>query len=37
MLAREGIRISNPTLNSNIYIRVARLMEFIEDVFKDFV
>ena len=37
LLAREGIQISNTTLNSYIHNGIDRLREFIEDVFKEFV
>ena len=37
LLAREGIHISNTTLNSYIHNGITRLREFIEDVFKEFV
>lgn len=37
LLAREGIHISNTTLNSYIHNRIAKLKEFMEDVFKGFV
>ena len=37
LLAREGIHISNTTLNSYIHNGIAKLKEFIEDVFKEFV
>ena len=37
LLAREGIHISNTTLNSYIHNGIAKLKEFMEDVFKGFV
>ena len=37
LLAREGIHISNTTLNSYIHNGIAKLREFMEDVFKEFV
>ena len=37
LLAREGIHISNTTLNSYIHNGISRLREFMEDVFKEFV
>ena len=37
LLAREGIHISNTTLNSYIHNGITRLREFMEDVFKGFV
>lgn len=37
LLAREGIHISNTTLNSYIHNGIAKLREFIEVVFKEFV
>lgn len=37
LLAREGIHISNTTLNSYIHNGIDRLREFIGDVFKEFV
>lgn len=37
LLAREGIHISNTTLNSYIHNGIGRLREFIGDVFKEFV
>ena len=37
LLAREGIHISNTTLNSYIHNGIAKLKEFMEDVFKEFV
>ena len=37
LLAREGIHISNSTLNSYIHNGIAKLKEFMEDVFKGFV
>ena len=37
LLAREGIHISNATLNSYIHNGISRLREFMEDVFKEFV
>ena len=37
LLAREGIHISNTTLNSYIHNGISRLREFMEDVFKKFV
>ena len=37
LLAREGIHISNTTLNSYIHNGIDRLSEFIGDVFKEFV
>lgn len=37
LLAREGIHISNTTLNSYIHNGMDRLSEFIGDVFKEFV
>lgn len=37
LLAREGIQISNTTLNSYIHNGIDRLREFIGDVFKEFV
>ena len=37
LLAREGIHISNTTLNSYIHNGIAKLKEFIGDVFRDFV
>lgn len=35
--AREGIHISNTMQNSYIHNGIAKLREFIEDVFKEFV
>ena len=37
LLAREGIHISNTTLNSYIHNGIAKLKEFIGDAFKEFV
>lgn len=37
LLAREGIHISNTTLNSYIHNGIAKLEDFIGDVFKKFV
>jgi transposase len=37
LLAREGIHISNTTLNSYIHNGIAKLKEFMEDVFKGFI
>lgn len=37
LLAREGIHISSTTLNSYIHNGIAKLKEFMEDVFKGFV
>lgn len=37
LLAREGIHISNTTLNSHIHNGIARLREFVGDAFKEFV
>lgn len=37
LLAREGIHISNTTLNGYIHNGISRLREFMEDVFKEFV
>lgn len=37
LLAREGIHISNTTLNSYIHNGIAKLKEFMEDAFKEFV
>lgn len=37
LLAREGIHISNTTLNSYIHNGIAKLKEFIGDVFRKFV
>lgn len=37
LLAREGVHISNTTLNSYIHNGIAKLKEFIGDVFKGFV
>ena len=37
LLAREGIHISNTTLNSYIHNGISRLRKFMEDVFKEFV
>lgn len=37
LLEREGIHISNTTLNSYIHNGISKLKEFIEDVFKEFV
>ncbi|MBF0836995.1 IS66 family transposase, partial [Bacteroides acidifaciens] len=37
LLAREGIHISNTTLNSYIHNGIAKLKEFMEDVFKGVV
>lgn len=37
LLAREGIHISNTTLNSYIHNGIDRLSEFIGDAFKEFV
>lgn len=37
LLAREGIHISNTTLNSYIHNGIAKLKEFMENVFKGFV
>lgn len=37
LLAREGVHISNTTLNSYIHNGIAKLKEFIGDVFKEFV
>lgn len=37
LLAREGVHISNTTLNSYIHNGIAKLKEFMEDVFKEFV
>lgn len=37
LLAREGIHISNTTLNSYIHNGIAKLRKFIEGVFKEFV
>lgn len=37
LLAREGIHISNTTLNNYIHNGISRLREFMEDVFKEFV
>lgn len=37
LLARDGVHISNTTLNSYIHNGIAKLKEFIGDVFKGFV
>ena len=37
LLAREGVHISNTTLNSYIHNGISRLREFMEDAFKEFV
>ena len=37
LLAREGVHISNTTLNSYLHNGIARLRAFIEDVFKEVV